>query len=107
MEKLLNAREVIERTNDDRSVSKDDVNPRSLNVHIWQGMVSLPGCLPHSTHVARSRKEALAFIRDYARDEEGRLPRDMSREFKGSGEGCYYGKQYAYELVSMTVRGLF
>lgn len=107
MEKLLNAREVIERTNDDRSVSKADVNPRSLDVGIWQGMVSLPGCLPHSTHCAMSRKQALAFLRDYARDEEGRVPRGLSREFAGNGEGCFYGKRYAYELVSMTVRELF
>lgn len=109
-ERLLTVAEVLERTNEERSIDKRDVRPSALGASIWQGMVSLPGCIPHASHVARSRKEALAFLRDYARDEEGRIPRAMSRTFRkglSSGEGCYYGKQYAYELVSMTVRELF
>ncbi len=107
MAKLLTVREVLERTNDERPISREDVRPSALAASVWQGMVSLPGCLPHSACVTRSRRDALAFLRDYAREEEGRLPRDFSREFAGRGEGCHYGKRYAYELVSMTVAELF
>lgn len=98
--------ELIDATNDERSLSRDDVAPRVLQCRIWQAMVSLPGCLPHASMVARSRKACAGMLRDYMRDEEGRVPRAAASTLR-SGEGCYYGKRYAYEIVQMKVRGLF
>ena len=110
---MLTLAEVIEATNEERSLSRSDVPARVQAAHIWQAMVSLPGCLPHSSMVARSKADCAAFLRDYAseEEEEGRVPRDLGRTIKAAtranGGRCYYGKRYAYELVSMTVGELF
>lgn len=88
----------LQATNEEIPLSLSDVPARLHGAEFWQAMVSLPGCLPHSFCVSRSRADCIAFLRD-AGAPRGSLPK--------RGEGTGYGKRYAFEITRNSVRGMF
>jgi hypothetical protein len=90
--------EFIAASNEERSLSRSDIAPRVLEVEFWQGMVGLPGCIPHAYAYSRSRAEIVSFLR------EAGMPRGRMAK---AGEDCVYAKGYAFECVRNTVGGCF
>lgn len=76
--------EALERINDQRSVSADDVQARALQRKVWVAEWHLPGCLSESFSICLTKREAIGAALSMAEGADG-APRGMRADLERTG----------------------
>jgi hypothetical protein len=76
--------EALERLNDQRSISRDDVQARALQRFVWIAEWHLPGCLSESFSVCLTKRDAIECALSMAEGHDG-PPRGMRADLQRFG----------------------
>lgn len=76
--------EALERLNDQRTVTSDEVQARALRRVVWVAEWHLPGCLSESFSVCLTKRDAVECALSMAEDSDG-PPRGMRADLQRFG----------------------
>lgn len=84
MAQKLTFDEALERVNDQRPVSADEVQARALSRKVWIAEWHLPGCISESFGVCLTKRDAIEECLSMAEGMEG-PPRGMATDLRRTG----------------------
>jgi hypothetical protein len=82
---LFDLEEVIDRLNEELVVDEEEVKPNVLKRKVWVATWGIPGCLPESRSICRTKESAIESALWFAESEEGDHPKGMLTALRKDG----------------------
>ena len=104
----LTFNEALERINDQRTVTRDEVQARALRRVVWVAEWHLPGCLSESFSVYLTKRDAIKCALSMAEDSDG-PPRGMLADLQRSGRSYRTapGAMFPHAITTVERRALW